>query len=67
MDWGLFRETPGKGKRFLRDKLLFPVWFYYYAIVSNCILRFFWLFGVFNFYEPPESNYYINKQIIPLI
>jgi len=49
MDWGLFRETPNKGKRFLRDKLLYPAWFYYYAMISNTILRFFWIFGLITF------------------
>ncbi len=49
MDWGLFRETPGKGKRFLRDKLLYPTWFYYYAMISNLFLRFFWVFGIIVF------------------
>lgn len=42
MDWGLLR-TRATGKRFLRDKLLYPVWFYYYAAVSNLGLRFFWV------------------------
>jgi hypothetical protein len=62
MDWGLFRETPGKGKKYLRDKLLYPTWFYYYAIISNMFLRFFWVFGLITF-----DNVYIDKQIIPLI
>ena len=56
MDWGLFRETPGKGKRFLRDKLLYPTWFYYYAMISNFFLRFFWVFGLIVF-----DGSYIDK------
>ena len=56
MDWGLFRETPGKGKKYLRDKLLYPTWFYYYAIISNMFLRFFWVFGLITF-----DNSYIDK------
>jgi hypothetical protein len=63
MDWGLFRETPGKGKRYLRDKLHYPAWFYYYAVISNTILRFFWIFGVLEV----NGGSYIDKQIIPLI
>jgi xenotropic and polytropic retrovirus receptor 1 len=41
MDWGLLRSLEPK-KRFLRTKLLFSTWFYYYAAVSNLILRFVW-------------------------
>jgi xenotropic and polytropic retrovirus receptor 1 len=41
MDWGLLRSREPK-KRFLRTKLLFSPWFYYYAAVSNLILRFVW-------------------------
>jgi hypothetical protein len=62
MDWGLFRETPGKGKKYLRDRLMFPSWFYYYAMISNLTLRFFWTFGLVTF-----DGGYIDKQIIPLI
>ncbi|CDW91778.1 xenotropic and polytropic retrovirus receptor 1 [Stylonychia lemnae] len=42
MDWGMFR-TKEKGKKYLRSKLFYPVWFYYYAMVCNVILRFFWI------------------------
>jgi hypothetical protein len=45
MDWGLIRSNE-PGKKFLRHKILFPKWFYYYAIVSNFILRFFWLLSL---------------------
>jgi xenotropic and polytropic retrovirus receptor 1 len=42
MDWGLLRGTkPGRG--FLRDRLKFPNHFYYFAMVTNLILRFSWL------------------------
>jgi len=41
MDWGLIRSNEA-GKRYLRPKLLFPRWFYYYAMASNCVMRFFW-------------------------
>ena len=42
-DWGLFR-TYYKGNFLLRDKIRFNPSFYYFAIVSNLFLRFFWLF-----------------------
>lgn len=47
MDWGLFR-TRKPGKKFLRDKLLYPRWFYYFGIAANSVLRLFWLFQVVN-------------------
>ena len=43
MDWGLLRAPWNDSKRFLRPKTLFPLWFYYYAIVSNLLLRFCWM------------------------
>ena len=48
MDWGLLRST-ACGKMFLRPKLLLPIWFYYYAIVSNLFLRFAWILIYFKF------------------
>ena len=48
MDWGLIRSNE-PGKKFLRSKLLYPVWFYYYAMVSNLIMRFIWVLGVIKF------------------
>lgn len=48
MDWGLLRSQE-KGKRYLRPQLLYPTWFYYYAMVSNAIMRFFWILGVIPF------------------
>jgi|LauGreDrversion4_2_1035121.scaffolds.fasta_scaffold488557_2 hypothetical protein len=45
MDWGLFR-TRARGKYLLRDKLLYPIWFYYFGMVVNTFLRLFWLFQV---------------------
>ena len=43
-DWGLFRENDNKNSRiFLRDKLLYPKYYYYVAMIVNSILRFIWL------------------------
>ena len=42
MDWGLLRSKDPKTYG-LREKLNYPVWFYYYAIVSDFLLRFFWI------------------------
>ena len=43
MDWGLLR-TKETGKWGLRHKLMYPVWFYYFAAVTNLFLRFVWIF-----------------------
>lgn len=46
MDWGLFRCFD-QGKYGLREKMKYPVRFYYVAIVVNVVLRFWWVVGVF--------------------
>ena len=46
MDWGLFRHFKRDGKRFLREKLVYHPYFYYYAIVSDLFLRFVWIFAI---------------------
>jgi hypothetical protein len=44
MDWGLFRNLDSKSPNFLlRNKIMFPRWFYFYAIVVNLALRYLWL------------------------
>ena len=43
MDWGLLRGTM-PGKKLLRDRLKFPKSFYYFAMITNLILRFSWVF-----------------------
>lgn len=45
MDWGLFRTTE-KGRYWLRSKMKFSTGFYYYAMVSNFLFRFFWLSNI---------------------
>ena len=49
MDWGLFRSF--KRETFAlrpKDKIKFSKKFYYFAIVTNTILRFFWIVPIFN-------------------
>lgn len=48
MDWGLLRSKE-RGKYMLRSKLTYPVYFYYYMIVSNFFLRFFWILGLLTY------------------
>lgn len=46
MDWGLFRSFE-KGSFLLRKQMKFHVCFYYWAILSNTFLRFFWVLMVY--------------------
>ena len=47
MDWGLLRSND-PGKKYLRSKLLYPVWFYYYAALTNLMMRLMWIVPLFN-------------------
>ncbi|XP_060666311.1 solute carrier family 53 member 1-like isoform X2 [Drosophila nasuta] len=42
MDFGLFRIWSGE-HIFLREHLLYPKWFYYFAIVADIVIRFIWV------------------------
>ena len=61
MDWGLLRSQE-PGKKYLRTKLLYPAWFYYYAMASNFVLRFFWILSI-----PSWTSKAVKTEIIPLI
>ena len=46
VDWGLWQDS-----WLLREKKLFPTWFYYWAMIANFLLRFVFLVPFFaNFY-----------------
>jgi hypothetical protein len=45
MDWGMLRSSNPQ-KYGLREKITFSKYFYYWAAVTNLILRFFWLIFV---------------------
>jgi hypothetical protein len=47
VDFGLCR-TLAPGKAFLRSKLLYPKWFYYFAMISNLFMRLTWVIPYFN-------------------
>ena len=64
MDWGLFR-TREKGKKFLRTKILYPKWFYYYAMVTNTILRLFWILSIINFAS--KDSVFSKAEVIILV
>ncbi|TDG45029.1 hypothetical protein AWZ03_008530 [Drosophila navojoa] len=49
-DYGLFKIWRGKNI-FLRKRLIYPKWFYYYAILADLSIRFFWAFEVYLVYN----------------
>lgn len=53
MDWGLIRSSK-RGKWGLRDKIMFPSHYYYFAALTNLLLRFVWIL----------STGMINEQMI---
>lgn len=57
MDWGLLRSKK-QGTFMLRPKILLPASFYYYAIVSNLILRFGWVAALYASAMPVWVNNY---------
>jgi len=65
MDWGLFRSFK-KDRYMLREQLRFPKYFYYFAMVSNFILRFLWLLSIntYDFEKDDKYNIYKSFDII---
>ena len=47
MDWGLLRSNE-HGKKYLRPKMLYPTWFYYFAAATNLLMRLMWIIPLFN-------------------
>lgn len=57
IDWGLFRHNAkGSENRFLRPKINYSPGFYYYAIVSDFVLRYIYILFLFNLGDP-KSNF----------
>lgn len=51
IDWGFLRsrEWGTYGLRDKPEKHKYPIWFYYWAMFANAVLRFFWVIGAFYF------------------
>lgn len=56
MDWGLLRSK-SPGKYALRDRITYPQNFYYFAMVTDFILRFFWIVPIFKMGDAVFNNY----------
>ena len=60
MDWGLLRTTES-GKFLLRKKILYPANFYYFAAITNFLMRITWVLNIYtHLYEAPI--WYIQSQ-----
>ena len=57
MDWNLFNF--GSTNLFLRDRLVYPKYFYYGALTINTILRFTWAIALLNFNMNKELEFFI--------
>ncbi len=64
MDWGLLRSSE-EGTYGLRSKLHFHRYFYYYAIVSDFIMRMFWIVPIFQLGQP--DSMFNNFQMMTMI
>ena len=54
MDWGLMRTNPKNP--FLREKIMYPRWMYYFAMITNLILRLTWTLTIA---DPPFIRDYL--------
>ena len=59
MDWGLFRSS--NGLRDSPEKHKFPQSFYYFAMITNALIRFYWIIGVFHYEYTNDDSDLINK------
>lgn len=67
MDWGLFRCWD-KGKYMLRPEFKYPAKFYYFAMVTNFFLRFFWIVSIFTYrYETPFGKAFNSLEMVLFI
>jgi hypothetical protein len=57
MDWGFFDSNAGENK-FLRDQIVYPSKFYYYAgIVQDILFRYIWIINVFMHFRTRAAEY----------
>lgn len=67
MDWGLLR-TKEAGKYGLRPKIKYPAKFYYFAIVTNALLRFWWVISIFPYpFTTPVGEFVKDWQVLSFL
>ncbi|XP_001356122.3 xenotropic and polytropic retrovirus receptor 1 homolog [Drosophila pseudoobscura] len=62
-DFGLFRIWK-RENLFLRENLVFPKWFYYFAILENTLLRFVWILEIVLVHFDVLTVYHCKSLII---
>ena len=48
IDFGLCRHFENDEKKYLRPKITYSVWFYWYMCVSDFLLRWTWILGLYS-------------------
>ena len=65
MDWGLFRQnTPGHPHRFLRDKMNYKPWFYFFSMVTDALLRFWWIVTLYTVMHGEEGHPFRDFKVL---
>ena len=65
MDWGLLRQnTPGHPKRFLRDKINYHPYFYYWSMFSDFVLRYWWIVPLFAYTEGKKGGVFNSLEVM---
>ena len=67
MDWGLFRSW--KAESFgLRPRLKYPQWFYYFAMFTNFLMRFYWVLAIWHFTFHDDNEFVMNYfEVFPFM
>jgi hypothetical protein len=58
MDWGLLEK--GSSNLLLRSELTYPPWFYYFAVVSNFVLRITWIINM----SPNQYGLWLDFRVV---
>nr|XP_014087453.1 xenotropic and polytropic retrovirus receptor 1-like [Bactrocera oleae] len=60
MDFGVFKKFSGENI-FLRDQILYPAGFYYFAIIENCFCRIFWALKLYIYQQGYMNVFHSNS------
>ena len=66
MDWGLLRSQE-PGKRFLRNKILYPAKFYYFAAATNLLMRLMWILPLFKVWWYKGTDFDISLSDVTVM
>ena len=67
MDWGLFRSSNPESFG-LRPRIKYSQNFYYFAMFTNMIMRFYWVWGIWSFSFQNDDEFVMNYfEVFPAI